>query len=500
MLDLTAAPAHSARNNDAYATDLPLASIVPSALNPRKHFAEEALQELAASIRTHGVLEPVLVRIREDGLRVIDALVLADRGEPAFELIAGERRYRASQLAGLEVIPARILKGLDDRQTLELMLVENLQRQDLDPLEEARGYQQLNRVCGLKQAQIAAAVNRAQPTIANRMRLLELPEDVQTHISEGRLSPAHGVAIARFKDYPAIASSVASLAVERKVPSKQIEEKMPFAWELEQGGAIAQISYDTKFDTSVCKACPFGAYRHSEYNREYCLRPEHYKALNEAAIEAKRARALAQMETEGGHTHRAADLPRLSDLGYDNYQRLERDVPPGCEPQSCQKAGYGLDYDKRAVRICTDPRCHKRLTNQEAKRRNKALRVEMDEIATAVADRLESLQEIGPAEIMIAASALFDRYGDRKPVIAAFGQYGQAEVMESTYAKEYHVDQQALRTLVERMRPLDLVRACVLAVLSREINNSKDSGQRFTSWTDWYLGPEPAEASSSADA
>lgn len=136
---------------------LPLASIRPNPRQPRKRFAEESLKELADSIREKGLLQPLLVRPQGDG----------------YELVAGERRYRAALMAGLQEVPA-VVKDLTDREALELALVENLQREDLSPVEEARGYQALLEM-GLTQEEVARRVGKARSTVANALRLLQLP-------------------------------------------------------------------------------------------------------------------------------------------------------------------------------------------------------------------------------------------------------------------------------------------------------------------------------------
>ena len=159
--------------------DVQLARIKPNPYQPRRHVDDVGLQELAASIREHGVLQPVLVTETLDG----------------YQLIAGERRVRASRIAGLERIPA-LVRQLADRDQLEVALVENVQRADLDPIEEALAYRQLLDEFGLTQEQVSDRVGKARATIANTLRLLELHADVQAGIVNGRISEGHGRALA----------------------------------------------------------------------------------------------------------------------------------------------------------------------------------------------------------------------------------------------------------------------------------------------------------------
>lgn len=151
-----------------------VARIRPNPWQPRRIFSKEALDELAASIRERGVLEPLLVRKVEDG----------------YELIAGERRWRAAQEAGLAQVPARIIQATD-QEALELALVENLQRADLNVMEEAEGYQALADKFGLTQDEISRRVNKARASVANTMRLLGLPQEIKKFIAEGLLSAGH---------------------------------------------------------------------------------------------------------------------------------------------------------------------------------------------------------------------------------------------------------------------------------------------------------------------
>ncbi|MHB8462121.1 MAG: ParB/RepB/Spo0J family partition protein [Vulcanimicrobiaceae bacterium] len=161
-----------------HAREIPLASIVPNPHQPRKHFAQEALAELAASIEQLGVIIPILVRAR---------------GE-RYEIIAGERRWRASAVAGKAVIPA-IVRTSDDRESLELAIVENLQREDLNPLEEAMGFAHLLEEYALSQEQLATRMGKSRPAIANALRLLSLEDEIKAMLADGRLSAGHGRAL-----------------------------------------------------------------------------------------------------------------------------------------------------------------------------------------------------------------------------------------------------------------------------------------------------------------
>ena len=187
--------------------DAPIASVIPSPLQPRKHFFEAPLEELMESIRQHGIIQPLIVR------RVGEKL----------ELIAGERRGRASQTLGLDTVPV-IEREASDRDVLEMALIENLQRQDLNPMDEAAGYVRLAREYALKQEEIASRVGKSRASVANAMRLLDLHADVQLQVAQGRVSVGHAKALLAIKDMPT--QLLASDQVLRKSLTVRATEKL----------------------------------------------------------------------------------------------------------------------------------------------------------------------------------------------------------------------------------------------------------------------------------
>jgi len=189
-------------------TELPLAKIRPNPFQPRKTFSPEALLELQSSIEQHGVLQPVVVRSIPDG----------------YELIAGERRWRASQALGKKTIPAVVREGVSDQAMLELALVENLQRSDLDPLEKARGFQQLvDR--GLTQEEVAREVGLQRSTVANFLRLLELSENVQKVVSQGLITMGHARALLGLADRRR-QDELCALTVRRGLSVRDVEQRV----------------------------------------------------------------------------------------------------------------------------------------------------------------------------------------------------------------------------------------------------------------------------------
>ena len=160
-------------------TSLPLQKIEPNPLQPRKLFDEQELQTLSESITQHGVIQPLTVRKGQNGF---------------YQIIAGERRWRAARMAGLRTVPVVVVEA-DDRTVMEMALVENLQRQDLNPMEEAMGYSQLMEEYGLTQEQVAAKVSKSRSAVANALRLLSLPTPIAQLVTDGKLSAGHARAI-----------------------------------------------------------------------------------------------------------------------------------------------------------------------------------------------------------------------------------------------------------------------------------------------------------------
>ncbi len=171
---------------------VPIENITRNPRNPRRHFDESELQDLASSIRQHGIVQPIVTRTLSDG---------------QFEIIAGERRWRASQLAGLVEVPV-IVRNVDDRTALEIAIVENVQRSDLNPLEEALGYEQLIAEHGYTQNDLGDIIGKSRSHVANSLRLLKLPSPVRDMLSSGTLSAGHARALIPTSDPTALAKAV----------------------------------------------------------------------------------------------------------------------------------------------------------------------------------------------------------------------------------------------------------------------------------------------------
>lgn len=197
-------PAEAPAPGNSLLRMLGLASIKPLPGNPRKHFDEAALSELAASIATRGVIQPIIVRPHPGGA--------------GYELVAGERRWRAAQKARLHEIPA-LVRDLSDREVMALALIENLQREDLSPVEEARAYRRLSEQEGMIQADIAKMVEKSRSHVANMMRLMTLPDEVLDLIDQGKLSIGHARPLIGRED----AREIAKIAVAEGLSVRDVE-------------------------------------------------------------------------------------------------------------------------------------------------------------------------------------------------------------------------------------------------------------------------------------
>lgn len=192
----------------ATVTDVRLSSIIPNPYQPRETFDEEALSELAASIRTLGIIQPLTLRRIADG---------------KYQIISGERRFRAAGMAGLETVPAYIRQA-DDTAMLEMAIVENIQRENLDAIETALSFQRLMDECNLTQEEMAERVGKKRATVANFLRLLKLPEEIQKELKLGRISVGHAKAILSVED-PEMQIQLCRQVVDAGWSVRQLESK-----------------------------------------------------------------------------------------------------------------------------------------------------------------------------------------------------------------------------------------------------------------------------------
>lgn len=201
------------------AVELKISELEPNREQPRREFDEKAMAELADSIAQHGLLQPLLVRPLFGG---------------GYQIVAGERRWRAARMAGLSEVPA-VVREMSDHEVMELALIENLQREDLTPLEEANGYQTLLDKYGMTQEEVAKTVGKSRPAVANALRLLHLPEGIREMVERGELSAGHARTLLAFPDEASMLEA-AKKAVEQGLSVRELERMAKKAAEAQKEG------------------------------------------------------------------------------------------------------------------------------------------------------------------------------------------------------------------------------------------------------------------------
>lgn len=225
MADVHLSPEQSRRRADL---EVPIERVFPNPNQPRRDFSQSSLDDLAASIREKGIIQPLIVRERENG---------------SYEIVAGERRWRAAQLAQLHEIPV-LVRELDDTEVLEVAIIENIQRADLNAVEEALGYRQLMERFGHTQERLAEALGKSRSHIANLLRLLQLPEEVQALLREGQLSAGHARALITMNDPVAAARRVVAEGLSVR-ETERLAQATPRA-RTGRGGASPVKDADTR--------------------------------------------------------------------------------------------------------------------------------------------------------------------------------------------------------------------------------------------------------------
>jgi len=323
---------------------IPLARIVPSLTNPRKTFDQAKLQELAESIRGLGVMQPILVRPLP-GARVAETSMGLRKGapRPEYEIVSGERRYRASELAGVPDIPAMI-RALSDQQVLEAQLVENLQRDDLHPLEEAEGYQRLCDATGIRKDEIAAKIGKSRTYVYNRLKLLDLVQESRDAFRTGSLDTSRAELLATVADPKLQLKALKEFSAvgykDRRMSVRECSGWLADNILLK----IKDAPFDTKDEALVagcgaCSSCPKRTHADRDLFASFdgpdmCTDPPCYRAKEKAHLDAIKADA----EAKGMEVIAGAEAKKLAERwgdGIKGYTRLDQkraDIDPENEP------------------------------------------------------------------------------------------------------------------------------------------------------------------------
>jgi ParB/RepB/Spo0J family partition protein len=382
---------------------LKVSQVEPNPFQPRSEFKRSDMARLVESVREHGVLQPITVRTKasngtgtnghyKDGSVEKGDSTPGDAATiPVFQLVAGERRLRASRTAGRETIPAIIRDDLTDEQAAELAIVENLQRSDLNVMEEAAGYARLMKEFSLKEERIAQRVGRSTQAVKNTLKLLHLPHPVQQLVADGSLTQSHGLVLVRYAGFPELCAALASYCVEQQVPAAYLEQGIPDAYQFEQQGLLVRLSqYSTRFEISTtCTKCPFKAFLQQGHHL-LCLRPDEWQKKQEAAISQEHdeaAQVLAEARAKDSSVVDVAELPNTA------YREVSYGAPEGCDERCPCRAKALIHGD--LVPVCMDMGRFKKLEREQNKRKKDALKTRLAALAKAAHEVIDREKESG---------------------------------------------------------------------------------------------------------
>lgn len=525
--------------------------IAPSPHNPRKSFDQEGLEELADSIRAVGVLQPILIR---DVLGP-ESIGHPERG-PRWMIVAGERRWRAAKLAGLERIPANFVTTDDETSVRVMQIVENVQREDLSPMDFADALADLLEL-GLTQTEAAKRIGLkgGQSRAAHLLKLRELPGEVkQILASSDHLKTAHAEALTRWNTFPALAALVARTADAESWTARMIAEPdldaLDEALETEHQEddppeLFVRIYGNDVVERAGCEECPWQAFvkREAEFTpngafvhaRElHCLRPEHFheirQLLNREPVEAMKSQFPGAVRVSDGarsglvdaavaaarvpvgaaadassHTDSPPRLPSLRDLGYGTYEPLDRArIPRECSLGQCACYGKAIGHDGRTVvAICTNKSRFASLQSQLTKARNAENKRRQVEATARIEEHVRAHSAVvGSRDLLLMLSAF----------VTAAGTYGVgvrkvAEAWQDSSRTWLHgkgpsieklrdANKADLGRLAANLAAPELLKAVVEALCRAdvELRFDPEGGPSYGALAEWYVGELPKRA------
>lgn len=381
--------------------DVEVEGITPNPHNPRGEISAASIAELAEAIAAVGLLQPVGIRL------IPDEAGLPGVGAVRRELLWGHRRLEAFRRLKRATIPARVYEGISDDQARLLLLIENGQRKDLDPIQEARGYQEMMSDFDLTQDDIARSVKKSRPVIANAIRLLDLPATVQEQLATGALSTAHGTALCRFKDWPAVCAKIAELTIKNKSSANSLEKGLPFHEELESAKLVvgfwwnrAELFNQLKKETPSAFIEWKDGYEIERYGLEYASAKAALEAFNkeEAAREASRTE-----RTEGGEMTPAAKRERAKKLDGNLTNRLQVSA---MQHEAEQRLHRVKDIDLPSLLlVASEALAHTGYGTAEELAKRIGLTLPKDlENCVSRAERLPVLAKMKPADVLVLAA------------------------------------------------------------------------------------------------
>jgi ParB/RepB/Spo0J family partition protein len=354
--------------------------------NVRKHFDEAKLQELAESIRENGIIEPLIVRAEDDA---------PDFENDLFQLIAGERRLRAAKIAGLDKVPVRVMY-IDKKQAAKLQLIENIQREDLNAIEEAQAYKTLLDKHDYTQEKLAAELGVSQAHVANRIRLLELPEDVQVNISREIISPSHGRVLAGFKKLPERMLKIAVETIaEKGVPVAETPKAVMKIIAEEGKPLFNDYNNKPEFNTSQCEKCEYRVMgnRWGGFSEEpYCVKPSCWEKKQQ---EVRRDRELALADRVQKAAQKGNGVVELDKFQYDQYEEFSDYKIDGMDLSECQECEHRKvakkSYSDELTEACFQPSCFKKKQAAATREKNKIARDAFNEELQKISELVNSL-------------------------------------------------------------------------------------------------------------
>jgi ParB/RepB/Spo0J family partition protein len=393
--------------------------------NPRKEFGALAMKELAESIAQQGLLQPIAVRrLSVDELGELPAVAAASEPE-RYEIILGERRWRAHVALALPTIEAKVYDGVTRAQAKAAALIENLQRERMNPIEEAEGFRDLmlSQTPPLTKEQVAEAVGKSRPVVSNALRVLELPAKAVELIREGKLTLAHGVALARFKAWPDAVSVIAEEAAASNLSAAALEKDVPCENALRKAGLIVVVNrYLIGELPAEVKKHP--AYLKGQYDNYYCFEPSHWQGI----IDAQKAEKEAEAERLRKKQEAAAKTPKkiksLEDLPRAAYRELDADstsadrkLTLALVPEESVHEVAGYDGEGK-VQICTRPQLVDRIETEVRTLKGEDRMAKIPALFDEARAKIAKLKKVTARELMLLVYlGTGDRYPD--PYIGA---------------------------------------------------------------------------------
>ena len=360
-----APPSAKATPENWHIVMIPIGQIGPNPYQPRLQFDEEEMAELIASVRERGVQQPILVRTTPKAKPNGQA---KEKTPPApYQLVAGERRLRACKAAKRRFIPAIVRDDLSDVQSAELALLENVQRSNLNVIEEARAFRRLMLDFRMKEERIAKKVGKSVATVKDTLRLLALPGEVQTLLIARKLTASHGQQLLRLSPFESVCREVALRAATEGIPATSLaQEALPGARQLRDSKLIVELDFRTRFDwKSECGSCPHKAYVVSGYH-SYCLKPDEYQRKQNEAIERSKQEAARILDEAKKSEDGEVDTESLPPNSYRDLTHA--DLPAGCcETCPCRSATTDPRDPTKKRAICLDPSRFSELVQAERK-------------------------------------------------------------------------------------------------------------------------------------